>query len=162
MAGSAPLNADGEPGASMNRVKHTRGEGRRAAWARFLALVMAALTVASQASSVTHLLLVEHAVCPQHGEWIHADQLAEHAESSPADTHHARTKLEAPLQPDGEHEHEHCAAVSDRRELLTGEARSFSASLPPCDDHAALSSTHEPRVRVVPLFYIAPKNSPPV
>lgn len=148
----------------MERTKETIASGRRAAWARLLAFLVTAIIIASHASSFAHLLLVEHAVCPQHGEWIHADELGAHAESAPAESPQAgQSTLKAALSPEAEHAHDHCAAPSERRKYITAEPRSPAVSSPCAPSPLAMRAAEDaPRARSVALFYLAPKNSPPV
>jgi hypothetical protein len=146
----------------MDRIKLSTGRRQRASWTRCLAFVVAAIVLASQLSSLAHHLLVAHAVCPRHGEWIHADELAAH-ESSAADASQADAPAAwSALPTDSAHEHEHCAVVSDRRQSLAAQARSQIVS--PVDDvaHVAIGRTCAASTGSVPLLRLAPKNSPPV
>jgi hypothetical protein len=145
-----------------NRTKQKSDRGQRGLWVRLLVLVTVAFTFASQSSSFAHFLLVEHAVCPEHGDWIHADELAAHtANSSEAAQHEGTSTGWTTLPLEDSHEHEHCAVSSERRHQLVVQANSAVLSPPPRFVQAAVGPPRTRVVRPVPLFRLAPKNSPP-
>jgi hypothetical protein len=146
----------------MDRIQLRTGRRQRTPWMRCLAFVVAAIALASQLSSLAHHLLVAHAVCPRHGEWMHADELAAH-ESSTVDASQADALATwSALPTDNGHEHEHCAVVSDRRQSLAAQARSRIVSPAADVAHVAMGGPCEASTGSVPLLRLAPKNSPPV
>jgi hypothetical protein len=164
MQRSRPDGETAEVRELMNRTKMRTDRGHRALWVRVLALIVVAFTLASQASSLAHLVLIEHAVCPEHGEWLHADELATHAEGAPGNAPHAETSsIRATVPTDGfGHEHEHCAVLSERRQSLAEEPSSPVVLLSVGPDRVSGGPTYALSARSVPIFQLAPKTSPPV
>lgn len=149
---------------SMERTEKTKAVGCRVPWARVVSVLVAALLIVSQASSLAHALLVEHAVCPQHGEWMHADELAAHAGGSGAKADRAgRPTLQTALPPAEGHEHEHCAVLSERRQSGAAESTSPADSMVfGADQTVACLTGGATEAQSVPLLRLAPKNSPPL
>ena len=141
---------------TFRRVPYTvrvmRGTRRRT---KTLAALVALFCVGSQASNVLHLLLVRHGVCLQHGELIHEED----------------TSRAVPLGSDdpavsggtdaGEHGDEHCGALGDNRvRAIRPETPAANATSIPAIEAAGAAQAVV--LRSLPLFRLAPKNSPPI
>lgn len=118
-----------------------------------------------------HLLLVQHARCPEHGELVHVEgagaaDAAQNASlllSSKLETRtdEPQVALESTPEVDA-HEHDHCVAVLARK--TDAPLASAGPSLP---DHASTLSrrglVHDAVLRAATALYLlAPKNSPPL
>jgi hypothetical protein len=131
---------------------------------RFFAGIVALVCLAAQFSSFAHLLLVRHSVCREHGELIHDEPgdpsgspraaLAAPSQKGPA--------LEAAALGKGAHEHEHCAALSERRSRVASCPRETRLPAPAGREVAVVAVAPESRIfGGIPLVLLAPKNSPP-
>jgi hypothetical protein len=128
---------------------------------RHLVTGLAWLVLVTQVSSFAHLLVVRHAVCPEHGELIHPHEgdSASFADAVVSSGVLPRVVIRAS---DGAtDDHVHCPVAMHRRE---------TAVLPPCASTVApvrapeievLALNTAPRPPSVALFRLAPKNSPP-
>jgi hypothetical protein len=141
------------PDTAASRRPHRRPQ---ALWAS-----LAVLCLATQLSSVAHLVLVEHVRCTEHGAWIHAGD--EHAR---AHVEHSASASDAPaVVPDAgaaaeDHEHDHCLASTERRKLAL--LLLASAELPPLRPTAlAATADHATHVVARAVHTLAPKTSPP-
>lgn len=133
---------------------------------RVLSVAIAALCVGAQLSGLLHMLLVQHVVCPEHGELIHAD------ERGKSDAHGGSVRVTssdpAPIAihaaPDSSESHadDHCLICAQPREpaALSGPVHglmiSVGSSVAPV---ASIDSVDSGRI---PIYMLAPKNSPPV
>jgi hypothetical protein len=131
---------------------------------RALAGCAALLLVAAQGSNVAHLLLAPHAVCPEHGELVHAGELgAAHAPvaAAAAGSLHETAISAAHDGAADEHDDEHCAALGARREHAIIGSACPCLSAAPADavrlPANAGGAGHEARAR----YDVAPKQSPP-
>jgi hypothetical protein len=119
------------------------------------------LLLAAQLLTLGHLLIVRHAMCPEHGEMIHSGPPGAVQAMGP-------TREDAAVDPalDGgavpsEHAHDHCLAQANTRERF--------AMLPALDllPGSLLVPTTGPTLSCVALapavavLLLAPKNSPP-
>jgi hypothetical protein len=124
--------------------------------ARFWALSALVFFLGAQLSSLAHWTLVQHVTCPEHGEWVHVD--APDLSSVPVDVPAIRD-----LGPDifsAEHEHDHCLATATHRPLSTAVTGSYwTRSEDSCSNHFA--TREQQRESRIPLYALAPKNSPP-
>ncbi len=121
--------------------------------------LIALLCAAGQLASSTHLVLVRHEACPEHGDLLHGEathvghgsQVAV-AESTAVVSSAARSAAE-------QHEHEHCSVLCERRALAVLPASSVDL----IDGPPASAFTGEQRAvrRGTPLLALAPKQSPP-
>jgi len=139
---------------------HVRARAPRVR-ARAQAACAALLLVAAQGSSVGHLLLAPHVVCPEHGELVHADALgAEHGPAAAAPIQGAAISA-AHERSEAEHADEHCTALGARREyaIIGTAAPCLSAALADAGSAPALAdgARFEARAR----YDVAPKQSPP-
>lgn len=145
----------------MPRTTTTQAKPRHRAGLRALALLVLLLSLVAQGSSFVHFFLIEHAVCPQHGELIHADEAGHHPlhASTAPDTGHTAAQ---PAAAEAAHAHDHCAVVSDRRERWACLASLGSVASPPeVEMLAAVRVRTSSCVPAVPLLLLAPKSSPP-
>jgi hypothetical protein len=157
----------------MNRRIHVlmtaSAKARRSFAARFLAGFVALVCLAAQFSSFAHLLLVHHSVCWEHGELIHDEPGASPAAVSslpPAVQLHADHQrgpsVDAATLPRGAHEHEHCGALTERRNRVASCQPAESLAAPPAREVEAVARAAEVRgFSGIPLVLLAPKNSPP-
>ncbi len=118
----------------------------------FLALSSAALFLGAQFGTYAHLAFEAHAICPEHGEVVHA----EHAETAAPD-------FEGPsLLAEGEHEHDECLiAIAPRTPALANAAQAEVQPPKPSIERPTLivaSGEHQAFAR---LYLQAPKQSPP-
>ncbi len=121
---------------------------------------IALLSLLSILSVYAHLLLVEHATCPEHGELI--DRPAGAPQGPPAaltrPQAHASWNVLGIADP---HSHHHCEFVPKRREVFTPVGQSSPSLEPPSVRSAASTPCIVPRQPAVALFRLAPKQSPP-
>jgi len=119
---------------------------------------LAALLVVGQLASSMHLLLVPHALCPIHGELIHAEGARRHpAVSPPAGRLPALRFLEIA---EAHHGHEHCVLAGSRRAWAVPE-RSAASAAPPSDSGQRSSVASAQPSPGIALHRLAPKQSPP-
>lgn len=115
------------------------------------------LCVIGQLGNVGHQLLVQHSICPDHGEVVHSQgQLAHQATTLPDDIN--ASSLSRTTDSDGD-EHEHCIAVVERRRFVSNhpgwEASSHHTDVTPTLGTDPISVSG--RYRLLQ----APKTSPP-
>jgi len=121
--------------------------------------LIALLCVAGQLVSSTHLVLVRHEACPEHGDLLHGD--ATHSghggqAADAASTAAVSSAMQTAAEP---HEHEHCSVPCERRALAVLPASSVGlVSGPPVD---AFTGEQRALRRGTPLLALAPKQSPP-
>jgi hypothetical protein len=125
---------------------------------RLLGIWLSVLLVGGQLAALGHLALVEHSVCPEHGELTHGhaarDDRASDVSSGQSAVSRARTGEDLG--------HEHCAFIARTRDALT--LASAAASLAPAE--CSSTTLQAIRAEVYPLgrlaaLYVAPKQSPP-
>lgn len=127
---------------------------------RYLAFGLALVALVAQLSGSAHLLLVRHALCPEHGELIHPTDEAEPALRAVAQ--HAKTAF---VRPEAEtelgHGHGHCPIAAQRRERgaliaawvhVHASAWSFASRVPAPNLVSSCAAA---------ILRFAPKNSPP-
>jgi hypothetical protein len=129
---------------------------------RLLALPLVVLCMLAYLGSVAHFALVQHTLCPEHGEMVHAGEEGNHARLGPVqesfdDSRVASSAGEATVSHGSE---AHCAHAFFRRELLPPAAggpllTEAPASSGPVSVRAQGQSEPVARLRV------APKASPP-
>ena len=116
------------------------------------------LALLLQGSSGTHMLLVEHSRCTEHGELVHGGEAHQHEGAAHVETGSGAFQTGSD---DGSDEgHGHCALTVDRRgALLSIAAARVSPRL------VQLRQAFGPASTCVPVdaerFRVAPKNSPP-
>lgn len=147
----------------MGQHPSDRAFGQRGILARLFAACVGVLCLLAQFSAALHLVLVEHAHCAQHGEWVHVDgEHGGHAVHA-VDAAHTGVSSQAVTGTADEqgHDHDHCLVGSERRKL---------ALLPPPQPElrapdGAEEPAHLGRTVLAPSthrYFFAPKTSPPV
>jgi hypothetical protein len=132
---------------------------------RALSVSIACFLVFSQLSAFLHFIVVQHSVCAEHGELIHAgagDSVHSSAESSPfrADGETVDSAEHAPGADTG-HGHDHCSVCAQRREIAAFH-RAPGVVPPNAETELVLAGDRGARIlSSVPLYLLAPKNSPP-
>ena len=145
----------------MSHVTRTSRRGLRVALLAQVSAWIGVLCLVAQLSTALHFVLVAHVVCPEHGGWSHADAHEPHAQQAAPVGEAGRAQL---VEDHGsaEHEHEHCAVVTERRALVAVVSQSAVVVLPA----AALDASSDPgtadRVSARRAYVVAPKTSPPV
>jgi hypothetical protein len=131
---------------------------------RALVACVALLCVAVQGASATHLVLTRHAVCPEHGELVHASNAALHASTPLRVAAPPSAEAAVSAVPDAEvsaHADEHCTALASRREHVLLAAPADALIAPP----AAVAAAAQPRAVERPAasarYHVAPKQGPP-
>ncbi|MCA9539121.1 MAG: hypothetical protein KC620_09570 [Myxococcales bacterium] len=148
----------------MRRV----GRQHRAGGLRLVATLALCTFAAGNLTNLVHYATVAHGVCPEHGEAVHLrahghgafDLRDLRAESGVAGEGRAALAAETSA---AEHEHEHCFICPTSREMATATAQ----SAPVVVHHRDLIADDLPVAQVVrapqvPLYLLAPKQSPPV
>jgi hypothetical protein len=129
-----------------------------------LALLLGLFCAYSQISGALHWVLVQHARCAEHGEWIHA----EHGEGGHAVAgDHGHAEPAAPSQSsearpadDEAHGHDHCTFLVTPPEL-TPEAGTLASLAPAPTGGAAGFCRASDRGAPSALYLLAPTTSPP-
>jgi hypothetical protein len=123
--------------------------------ARTLAVLVAYVCLAAQASAVVHAIFVRHATCPTHGELTHAGPAPSAAQKAPPAS--TSVSANAASVEDGD---EHCLVTALRREGASLRVPILVITSAPASRPAALAP---PAIVVppVPLLVSAPKTSPP-
>ena len=134
---------------------------RRGAARRSIAVAVAGLCLAGQFASFAHLMSVRHVTCPEHGEIIHADAVA-NGSASRRSRGTDGAALRATAWTGARHGHELCVVWAQRRERAAMQRSSAAVRV-----EAPSRIPIEPRARVLPgsataLLRLAPKSSPPV
>jgi hypothetical protein len=130
---------------------------------RALSVSVAFFVVLSHLASFLHFIVVSHSLCPEHGELVHASAGHETAEVAASASERVRGQVversSDVVDNDG---HDHCELWSERREHAV--LRRASSIAPP-DLGSGLTLVRDRGARLlssVPLYVLAPKNSPPV
>src|SRR5438132_906042 len=100
---------EGEP---IGLMRSSRGQRARA-------LAVATIFIASQVAVIAHDLVISHAICPEHGEIIHAG----HGSPTAWDAREVHTGVAVRSAPIGVHSHDVCLII------LHGRARAVAAKL---------------------------------
>jgi hypothetical protein len=128
---------------------------------RALATLVALLLAASSLSQVAHFVLVQHAICAEHGELLELDERPAHAAAS--HEHKAGSQLQARVSSTEASGHDHCQILA-RSQKQPGLPPAPAPSIAP----AAASSTScsiastSGVVTTLPRLAVAPKTSPPL
>jgi hypothetical protein len=127
---------------------------------RGFAALLAALCVLGPILAQAHLVLVQHARCAEHGELLHLGATAP-SESAVSSDSATGSGVSAPrTDPSESHEHDHCVIASGRKtQAPAGSTAPLLSLSPPV-------RTVSPNVAgqlapLLPLYILAPKNSPP-
>lgn len=121
---------------------------------RLLALGLAFLCVLGQISSLVHLFVVQHAICPEHGELVETGEVGQAAPMLPAEPSLARRAEGAADS------HDHCLAYFERRAGIE-EPSSLGAPSAPPEEPPQRIALPLPLPPPLPTILTAPKNSPP-
>lgn len=147
----------------MGQHPSDRAFGQRGILARLFAACVGVLCLLAQFSAALHLVLVEHAHCAQHGEWVHVD--GEHGGHAAHAVEAARS--EVPSQAvtgaadEQGHDHDHCLVGSERRKLAL--LPTSQLELGPPDDAGEMAYlARTPSTPSTHVYSFAPKTSPPV
>jgi hypothetical protein len=129
-----------------------------------LGLLLAALWFAGQVAGSLHMLFVPHVFCAEHGELIESEvgqANSVRADQSP-DSDEATSSLASDVDKlSGVHAHQHCFVASRaQRQAISqhGSQREIEAVR---HNSAIQAAGEDPLTLQVPLFRLAPKNSPP-
>ena len=136
-----------------------KGAGPRA-WGR-RAAALAALLVAGQLSSATHLLLVRHAVCPLDGELVHPDEAVGHEHPQARAQNERSPLVGAEADREAHHGHEHCILAAHRRDRAMLRDGAGELPSPPHAIVATLSPVDNLAAARIAVHRLAPKQSPP-
>jgi hypothetical protein len=123
---------------------------------RVLAALAALLLVGSSLGQAAHLAVVQHAICAEHGDLLHA------ADGHAAPTAHAEHDDENGSMPEEGGDHEHCQVLArNQAEQALPAVPAVSGLLPVAGPALLeLATVVEARPARVPLS-VAPKTSPP-
>jgi hypothetical protein len=106
---------------------------------------------------MVHVMLVSHVRCAEHGEMVDVDRDVDHQSAAPVST---GPTLRATALLAKEHPHDHCTAITDRRQLCSHTVAQLLDAPPsvksrPCVVIATIVPTRS-------LYRLAPKISPPI
>lgn len=121
--------------------------------------LIAALCLLVQVTATLHLVLVRHAVCPEHGDIVHADSSRE-AHTGPTIGGAQATQIRSWSGTDETVDaDDHCQLLGERRDLTRATALVVAVDAV-ATDVAARAPGAAPTVSR-PLYLLAPKVSPP-
>jgi hypothetical protein len=124
-------------------------------WAGLLALVLCGGSLGEAA----HFLLVQHAICAEHGELIEVHEGSHASEPSHDTTLEHGTRASAPEEAG---EHEHCQLLGLRQQELTLPEVAVATAIPqPSASHAGLLDAPTTALVSLSALSLAPKTSPP-
>ena len=131
----------------------------RAATRNVLSLALAATFLAAQLLSFSHLLLVQHVTCPEHGELIHIEEAPPVGVQDLSVAQTAVPEVRRAAVAAG-HDHEHCLLIASRRNAVVGQP---PEQVPAVGSVALLIAgvPRSPSETSVELLLLAPKSSPP-
>jgi hypothetical protein len=122
-------------------------------------VAVALMLLGAQASQVLHELVVPHETCPLHGDLVEGDG---HSDDGGASQLAAPARARLLAAADGAlHGHDRCLATFGDTDAVESEVAALTRALPPAAALPAPPTASAAR-RSVPLFRLAPKNSPPV
>ncbi|MDH5491772.1 MAG: hypothetical protein OEY14_07455 [Myxococcales bacterium] len=142
-------------------------------WSRIPApwkVALASLCLVAQLAGATHLVIVRHIRCAEHGEWLHEGE-APHAARAESAEGVTTAERDAEGTPDAgpalglgdvaSHEHEPCPCLTERRRLalrIGGTPKAHVHGLA----RATLTLGDEAPPALAATYALAPKCSPPV
>jgi hypothetical protein len=130
----------------------------------FTTWTLAALLLFGNLGGALHLALVQHAICPEHGELIHvsADTLAcAPAPIAPTRAAESGTPLLRKGLPPARDQHEHCAqGIPIRQSSLVLQAAPAWRTVP-CECSRPQERETSAPLASIPRILLAPKHSPP-
>lgn len=115
-----------------------------------------------QLGSLAHNAFVEHEVCAEHGELVHAEEHPDGATADQSDSQRAAIddSVYAPAPSPVEDEHDHCTLCSLAREKAQRASHSATVAHAPDVGSVALEAP-DTAIRVAVIHRVAPKQSPP-
>lgn len=121
---------------------------------------LAGVVLVAQLASTAHLAVVRHALCLEHGEYVHA-------EASTGEAVRVPVHSLAPGLTDGtaalssEEAHDHCGVLAHRRDpqLAAGPAAQVAVEV---RETPSVPGTERAPLTTAELFRLVPKQSPPV
>jgi hypothetical protein len=125
---------------------------------------VAAISLLPMLSTYVHLLLVQHATCPEHGEII--DRPASASPDEATDRlmllgSHARSAWSG-MDSDDSHSHSHCTFVLNRRQVPPSLTSVTASIVPPVELHPGFARLDVRPTSEIAVFRLAPKQSPPI
>jgi hypothetical protein len=142
-------------------ARTVRSNPLRGAWVRRqlvarLTLLVGIFCAFSQVSGALHWVLIEHARCAEHGEWVHAGE-GDHAHSD-ASTAPASVSVQAGGT--DEHGHDHCDFLRAPRELTLVSSAPTSLPAPQIMRSSGGVRGSDSKAPIA-RYELAPKTSPP-
>jgi hypothetical protein len=131
----------------------------------YLTAATAFVALLAQLSSIADLALFRHVVCPEHGELVHLEEEAAPSPglaATPSNRGQVDVSIQAKAQWQADGRHDHCSLAAHRREIATGARTKIPVSEVAQSLAVARIAEHAPRSSPVPIFRLAPKNSPPI
>ena len=123
--------------------------------------VLCALFGLAQIASFAHDVSSPHAVCAEHGEVIHVERAAITAAPVLA-AHRGHAPMLRNAAPGTHVDHEHCGLATLSRQRALGFHDFTSVAVAPTCSPAPQSVPAAADRSTIPLFLLAPKQSPPV
>ena len=126
----------------------------------FPGIALATLFVATQLTGLTHLIMVRHVTCPDHGELVHSEGPTLASPGDALRTPPGTSYRAAPRQADS-HGHDHCLVSLSRREQLSAPVATTTLTIAyPWPESAPVERVGS-RAAGAALLRLAPKSSPP-
>jgi hypothetical protein len=124
-----------------------------------IASALAVLAVLSQLTALAHLIAVPHVTCPEHGELVHEEEPVARA-SAPEGKSSEQLAHSLIAATPFEDQHEHCVSAGVTKDS-TVIPRPLPQRIPVPAPLLALSVITSELEPSVPIYRLAPKNSPP-
>jgi hypothetical protein len=124
-----------------------------------LLTLVAVFYVTQHLSAVAHFALVRHAVCDEHGELVDVD-----AATSVHPASEASPASELSSQKSSSHsgrDHEHCGVLAHLRPHLSAPVFAGIPARVAAVPKVAIAICPSSPPRAIPVYWLAPKNSPP-
>jgi hypothetical protein len=128
---------------------------RTGTWMRAIAVALASVFSLATVSTWVHAAQVEHTICLEHGELIHADELQAHGRVLASDFDGLRS---------GEsdhHEHDACALSAPAPDGADVELPAFTSGDADTAGPSRLAVASSRQAPTSALYRLAPKTSPP-
>jgi len=139
------------------RVKPTPGAWLRRQLLPRLTLLLGLFAAYAQVSSTLHWVMVQHARCADHGEWVHVGEGHDAHEAE-----HATQASPGVAAADGEiHDHDHCHFLVDPRTFAAVPPPKVVLSPPGEWLGPGLTRRSDAAGGQLALYELAPKTSPP-
>ncbi|HVJ15767.1 MAG TPA: hypothetical protein VM686_10000 [Polyangiaceae bacterium] len=128
---------------------------RVGAWLRLLAGFLLLQLAGAQLWPALHHALIRHAVCAEHGEFVHVEAHADHAASDAGKT------PAVSASEDGDDAHDHCQLPPGLHDPAAEPAEPPSVLTSTSTGAAPSAAPSEALARSIPILSLAPKQSPP-